>query len=305
MTWLQTLVHHLKWRLRGMHVTALVGRSGSGKSFRAQLIAARHDMDLIIDDGLLIRDQKILAGRSAKVATNAIAAVKTAVFHDHAEAEAARQQIAAARPRRVLVLGTSEKMVQAITRRIGLPAPHKYVHIEEISTRSEIDAARAARESEGKHIIPVPPVEVRRDYAHMAVDAIKIFWQRGVLRRKGMVFEKTVVLGETRGSVSVSEAALTQMVEHCLQEHSPRLRLARVIVSKSTGAWALEVVVNVPTELPMGTSMHELRNLIMSSLQRYAGLVLRQVDITIGSMLSENGGGEASSPAASGPNAAG
>ena len=288
-----------------MRVTALIGRSGTGKSFRAQLIATRHDMDLIIDDGLLIRDQKILTGRSAKVATNAITAVKTAVFHDPASAQAARRRIAAARPHRVLVLGTSEKMVQAITRRLGLPAPHKYLHIEEIATRAEIDAARAARESEGKHIIPVPPVEVRRDYAHMAVDAIRIFWQRGVLRRKGLVFEKTVVLGESRGSVSVSEAALTQMVEHCLQEHDPRLRLARVIVSKSTGAWALELVVDIPAAVPVGSNLHELRDLIMSSLQRYAGLVLRQVDITIGSLLSQEDEGNASSSAARGTDAAG
>lgn len=290
MTWLRTLVHHLTWRLRGVRVTALIGRSGTGKSFRAQLIATRHGMDLIIDDGLLIRNQKILGGRSAKGANNALAAVKTAVFHDPRAAQGARRRIAAMRPRRVLVLGTSAKMVQLITRRLGLPAPHKYLHIEEIASRAEIDAARAARESEGKHIIPVPPVEVRRDYAHMAIDAIRIFWQRGVLRKKGMVFEKTEVLGESRGAVSVSEAALTQMVTHCLHEHDPSLRLARVIVSKSTGAWALEVIVDVPSGVAAGPGLHDLRELIMSSLQRYAGLVLSQVDVTVGSLLPDPDG---------------
>ena len=290
MTWLRTLVHHLTWRLRGVRVTALIGRSGTGKSFRAQLIATRHGMDLIIDDGLLIRDQKILGGRSAKVAINAIAAVKAAVFHDPRAAQEARRRIAAMRPRRVLVLGTSAKMVQLITRRLGLPAPHRYLHIEEIASRAEIDAARAARESEGKHIIPVPPVEVRRDYAHMAIDAIRIFWQRGVLRNKGLVFEKTEVRGESRGAVSVSETALTQMVAHCLHEHDPRLHLARVIVSKSTGAWALEAIVDVPSGLAVGSGLHDLRELIMSSLQRYAGLVLSQVDVTVGNLLPDGDG---------------
>ncbi len=270
-----------------MRVTALIGRSGTGKSFRAQLIATHHGMDLIIDDGLLIRNQKILGGRSAKVANNALAAVKTAVFHDPRAAQGARRWIAAIRPRRVLVLGTSARMVQLITRRLALPAPHRYLHIEEIASRAEIDAARAARESEGKHIIPVPPVEVRRDYAHMAIDAIRIFWQRGVLRNKGMVFEKTEVIGGSRGAVSVSEAALTQMVAHCLHEHDPSLRLARVIVSKSTGAWALEVIVDVPSGAAAGPGLHDLRELIMSSLQRYAGLVLSQVDVTVGSLLPD------------------
>ena len=56
MIWPQRLRHKLLIHLRGVQVTALVGRSGTGKSFRAQLITARHNMDLIVDDGLLIHD---------------------------------------------------------------------------------------------------------------------------------------------------------------------------------------------------------------------------------------------------------
>jgi hypothetical protein len=77
------------------------------------------------------------------------------------------------------------------------------------------------------------------------------------------------------------------MVAHCLDEHDPRLRLARVIVSKSTGAWALEVIVDVPSGVAAGPGLHDLRELIMSSLQRYAGLMLSQVDVTVGSLLPD------------------
>lgn len=291
MIWPQTLRHKLLSHLRGVQVTALVGRSGTGKSFRAQLITARHNMDLIVDDGLLIHDQKILAGRSAKVATNAMAAVKAAVFHDPLAAQAARRQIAFVRPQRILILGTSEKMVQTIAHRIGLPTPNKYIYIEDISSIDEIRSARIARDSQGKHIIPVPPIEVRRNYAHMAIDTIKILWHRGIRKRKGIVFEKTVVIGEKRGVVSISEAALTQMVAHCLHEQDQRLRLSRVIVSKSTESWSLEIIVEVPRGIQLGSNLHELRDLIMHSLQSYAGLVLRQVDITIGGLSHEEDDG--------------
>ena len=287
------LGHKLMGRLRGVRVTALAGGSGTGKSFRAQLITARHNIDLIVDDGLLIHDQKILAGRSAKVATNAMAAVKAAVFHDPPAAQEARRHIASMRPHRVLVLGTSEKMVETITRRLSLPKPRKYIYIEDISSIDEIRAARIARDSQGKHIIPVPPIEVRRNYAHMAIDTIKILWHRGIRRHKGIVFEKTVVIGENRGVVSISEEALTQMVAHCLHEQDQRLRLSRVIVSKSTEAWSLEVIVDVPKGIQLGSHLHELRDLIMHSLQSYAGLVLRQVDITIGGLSHEGDGGAA------------
>ncbi|MCL4424759.1 MAG: hypothetical protein M1553_04775 [Firmicutes bacterium] len=49
-----------------IEVVALVGPSGTGKSHRAQLVAYEEEVDAVVDDGLLIKDSKILAGRSAK-----------------------------------------------------------------------------------------------------------------------------------------------------------------------------------------------------------------------------------------------
>ena len=50
------------------HITvyALVGESGTGKSFRSRLLAEKYGINAIIDDGLLIQDEKIIAGHSAK-----------------------------------------------------------------------------------------------------------------------------------------------------------------------------------------------------------------------------------------------
>ena len=49
-----------------MEVIALVGPSGTGKSHRALLVAHNNQADAIIDDGLLIKDGTIIAGKSAK-----------------------------------------------------------------------------------------------------------------------------------------------------------------------------------------------------------------------------------------------
>ena len=49
-----------------MKVVAFVGPSGTGKSHRAIGIAHKNNCDAIIDDGLLIKGTKILAGTSAK-----------------------------------------------------------------------------------------------------------------------------------------------------------------------------------------------------------------------------------------------
>ena len=67
-------------KLFGIKVYALVGRSGTGKSFRARLTAAKHGIDLIIDDGLLIKGDNIIAGKSAKSEKVYLTAIKTALF---------------------------------------------------------------------------------------------------------------------------------------------------------------------------------------------------------------------------------
>jgi ABC-type dipeptide/oligopeptide/nickel transport system ATPase component len=51
--------------MRRIKVYALTGESGTGKSFRAILVAQKYGVELIIDDGLLIKDNHILAGLSA------------------------------------------------------------------------------------------------------------------------------------------------------------------------------------------------------------------------------------------------
>ena len=74
-----------------MDVIALVGPSGTGKSHRALLVAHEHKADAIIDDGILIKDGKIIAGHSAKREPSKIMAVRRAIFILPGHAEEVRQ----------------------------------------------------------------------------------------------------------------------------------------------------------------------------------------------------------------------
>ena len=47
-------------KFKTISVYALVGESGTGKSFKAKLLAQKYGIEAIIDDGLLIQDDKIL-----------------------------------------------------------------------------------------------------------------------------------------------------------------------------------------------------------------------------------------------------
>ena len=138
-----------------MDVIALVGPSGTGKSHRALIVAHKNGADAIIDDGILIKDGKILAGHSAKKEQSKIMAVRRAIFVLPGHAEEVRKAIENSKPHRILILGTSENMGQKITKALRLPPIAKIIRIEDIATRSEMEKARFYSVKQGKHIILV------------------------------------------------------------------------------------------------------------------------------------------------------
>jgi adenylate kinase family enzyme len=160
---------------KGITTYALVGDSGTGKSFRAKLLAQKYDIDVILDDGLLIKEDKIIAGHSAKREKTYMGAIRVALFDDKQHRDEVAKALQKLKVKKILILGTSEKMIQKIAVRLQLPQPGNIIHIEEIATREEIDKAIRSRQVEGKHVIPVPAIEIKRNYPMIFFNAIRVF----------------------------------------------------------------------------------------------------------------------------------
>ena len=282
---LRSAFHRALWAARGLRVFALVGKSGSGKSFRAQLIAEKYGIDAIIDDGLLIEGQRISAGRTAKREAVGLSAVKVALFHDPAHAAEVRRHLSESKHRRLLIIGTSDRMTVRISQRLDLPPPRKFIHIKDIASQAEIEAALHSRQTKGRHIIPVPEIEVKRATPHIVIDSIRVFLRRGLRRKRGLLFEKTVVSPDgPRGQVAVSEAALSQMIIHCVEEFEPRFTIDRLIVSGDPRQPEVEVVISGEYPTPLAGRLHQLRDYVIGAVERYSGLTLARVDVTLGGL---------------------
>lgn len=174
-----------------MEIYALIGPSGTGKSHRASLVAGERGIDVILDDGLLVSDGRIMAGRSAKREDTMVGAVKRAVLQDPAHAHAIREALDRLAPRRLLILGTSQHMVLRILDRLNLSEePLTVIRIEEVATAGEIDMARLIRRQQGKHVIPAPTFEVRKTFSGYLVDPLRFMVRQHEHRQ---LVEKSVV----------------------------------------------------------------------------------------------------------------
>jgi len=272
--------------LKRIKVFALVGESGTGKSFRAKLVAQKYGIEHIIDDGLLIKENKILAGHSAKKEKTFLAAVKVALFDEKAHRDEIARKLQSEKIKKILVLGTSDKMVNKISARLQMPAPRKIIKIEDIASQEEIDKAIRTRRIEGKHVIPVPSIEIKRSYPGIFHDAIRIFKKK--INPVGIgptpsVHEKSVVRPEysKRGKVIISESALSQMVIHCVDEYNQNIRIKKIIVHDNEMGYSFVITIDVPYDIQLGGNMHELQNYVIDNIERYTGILIEEVNIII------------------------
>jgi len=273
------------WLAKGVRVYALVGESGTGKSFRAKLVAQKYGIEMIIDDGLLIRGDSIIAGKSAKKEQLYMAAVKTALFHEKAHRDEVARSLQRERFRKILIIGTSDRMATKICDRLQIPHPVKIIKIEEIATKSEIEKAVRSRKVEGKHVIPVPALEIRKSYPSIFYDSIRVFLKKsfGAAPAKPRLYEKSVVRPEytKRGRVAISEAALSQMVVHCVDEFDDSVRVRKLTIRADTQGYRITIVLEVPFGTKLASNAHALQEYIIENIERFTGILIEEVNIVI------------------------
>ena len=226
-------------KINGVKVYALVGRSGTGKSYHSKLVAAKYRIDLIIDDGLLIKGDKIIAGHSAKRDPNFI--------------------------------------------RLGLPPAEKIIHIEDIASPEEIETAMRIRFTEGKHVIPVPSIEITRSYPQIVYDSMKILNKNSVPGKK-QSYEKTIVRPEFSrpDKEEISEEAITQMVKHSIGDYDPVIKVKKARGVKNTDStYSVYITLQLPLRHYMSTTISDLQEYITECLEKFGGILLKNVSIEI------------------------
>lgn len=262
-----------------MEVVAFVGPPGSGKSHRASLVAYQYGCDMIIDDGLLIQDGKILAGASAKRAETRVGAVKRAIFLDPAHRAEAVAAVRRARPRRILILGTSEDMIVRITDALDLPRPDTVVTIEQVATPAQIRLARRKRRLEGKHVVPAPTVEVKKTFSGYMVDPLRFLLRR----REGgtLSVEKSVVRPtfSSLGHFYIADTVLAAIATRAAETAPGIARVLRVVVEPGDEGVGISMEVSVRQGAVIWEVLRQAQAAAKEEIERMTALVVRSVDV--------------------------
>lgn len=195
-----------------MKVYALVGKSGTGKSFQAINLCKEKNIEAIIDDGLLVYKGKAIAGKSAKGEATKIGAVRRAIFNDEKHRLEVLESLKKVSPNSLLIIGTSEEMIEKISSKMEIEKVDEKINIEDITTESERKIAYKERHGHGKHIIPVPTMEIKRQFSGYFLSPMRIFKGLG---NKSQISEKSVVRPtySYMGNFFISEKVIGDIVQ--------------------------------------------------------------------------------------------
>ena len=261
-------------------VYAFVGPSGTGKSYRAQMVAGENDIHYIIDDGLLIRDNDVIAGVSAKKAPTKIETVKRAIFIDEKERKEMREALKKFKPESVLILGTSDDMVEKIATNLGLEVPEKTIYINQVATETEMETAKRIRTTEGKHVIPVPTFEIKRDFSGYILDPLQIF-KFNSKTNEPYIAEKSIIRPtfSYMGNFTISDTVFRQIAEYVARKTEGINRLSRIRVESTISGMIIYMEVYVVYGYNIVNVLREFKQRTKKEIERLTTMNVQEVSV--------------------------
>lgn len=269
-----------------MRLVVLVGSSGTGKSYQAISLANKENIQYIIDDGLLIKGNKVLGGSSAKKERTKLAAVRRALFQEKDHRDSIKKIIKEEKPESILVIGTSNKMVDLIIEALDLGKIDKKVYITDISTKDEIKLANKIRKKEGKHVIPVPTFEIKRQFSGYFLNPLRIF-QRLSKDEFQEVDEHSVVRPTFSylGKYTISDRVIRELVYYTTNKIIGIYKIDNIHITNFNVGIVIEVNIHIVYGNPIRPIVELVQERLKEEIEEMTSLNVISVNINVKSLV--------------------
>lgn len=263
-----------------IEVYAFVGPSGTGKSYRAQMVAGEKDVHFIIDDGLLINENRVVAGESAKKASTKIETVKKALFLHDDEKKVIQKALKKYKVKKILILGTSDGMVEKIAENLGLPKVSNTTYIADVATEEEMKTARNIRVTEGKHVIPVPTFEIKKDFSGYLLDPLQIFKSKGK-GKQPYISEKSIIRPtfSYMGNFTISDSVFRQIAEYQAEKMPEIYKVLRTRVQNYGEGPLIDMEVSVVYGYNVAEGLVEFKKKIVKEIENLTAMNVVKLDV--------------------------
>ena len=262
-----------------MEVYAFIGKTGTGKSYRALYVASQYNINYIIDDAILIKNNKVICGKSAKTEATKIASVKAAIFSNEDRKNDRLRVLKAEKPDKILILGTSDDMVEKIAINLNLGEITKRIYIEDVASEEEISEARKSRTEQGKHVVPVPTFEIKEQFSGYFLDPLRIFGAK----KKYDDSEKTIIRPTYSylGNYYLAEKVVNSLVEFSVKHVKGVSKIYKVLTNKFVEGIQIELDIEVEYGESIPALSNRIRNTIVKEVEYTTGINIKSMNINV------------------------
>lgn len=230
--------------------------------------------------GLFIKENQVIAGSSAKKAPTKIESVKHALFSKPEQKVEMKKVFKQYKPESILILGTSDNMVGKIAKNLDLPDILHTIYINEVATEEEMETARRTRLIQGKHVIPVPTFEIKKDFSGYILDPLQIFKWKGK-DAKPYIAEKSIIRPTFSylGNFTISDNVFRQIIEYLFKKTEAIYKVGKIrIENYSEGACIyLETILLYGYNVP--EALNEFRKKCKKEIEKLTAMNVYKIEI--------------------------
>ena len=190
--------------------------------------------------------------------------------------------IKAEKPNKILILGTSDDMVEKIAENLELGAIKEKIYIEDVASKDEIAEARKNRLQEGKHVVPVPTFEIKEHFSGYFLDPLRIFGTKKIVAEG----EKTIIRPTYSylGKYYLSEKVVNNVVEFVLSKIPGITRVFKVLTNKYVEGVQIDLDIEVLYGENIPTLSNRIRNILVYEVEYTTGINVKSLNINVKSI---------------------
>ena len=184
------------------------------------------------------------------------------------------------KPEGILILGTSDGMVEKIAANLGLPKIEKIVYIQDYATQEEMEEARRMRLT----------FELKKDFSGYILDPLQIFKHKGK-GDKPYVAEKSMIRPtfSYMGKFTISDTVFRQIIEHIAKKEKGIYRVTKTRVSTENQVETIYLEVILMYCYNIKETLTLFREKSIKEIEKYTAMTVEKMDIVAkGIQMPEN-----------------
>ena len=178
-------------------------------------------------------------------------------------------------------------LVHRIDKALNLPPISKIINIADIATKAEMAKAQFYRNREGKHIIPVPTIELKPHFSGYLVDPIQSFFKKSSTKRRRLG-EKSIVrpVFSYYGRLIIDDSTILEIIKYIGKDKSLDFKPTHIHIDH---IWedgedkgiklSFQVVLKYGNHIP--TLIRSIQKKIKEVVEYMTGMIVHDINIVV------------------------